>query len=242
MMTGSEGLFARLFGRFIGKDKDSGAKTSERTEKENAGPQPDETGKMFIIAGLGNPGRKYEKTRHNCGFEALDVLADRYRIDVSQDKFKARIGTGVIEGQKVLLMKPQTLMNLSGEAVQAACAYYKVDPESDLIVMYDDISLEPGQIRVRAKGSAGGHNGMKSIIQMLGTDRFLRIRIGTGRQPSDYAQTDWVLGHFSPDQISDMADAFDRAARAAAQLLNEDPEKVMSVFNSVRKQEQQEKE
>ena len=92
MMTGSESLFARLFGRFIGKDKDSGAKTSERTEKENAGPQPDEMGKMFIIAGLGNPGRKYEKTRHNCGFEALDVLADRYRIDVSQDKFKARIG------------------------------------------------------------------------------------------------------------------------------------------------------
>ena len=192
---------------------------------------------MFIIAGLGNPGRKYEKTRHNCGFEALDILAERYRIDVSQLKFKARIGTGVIEGQKVLLMKPQTYMNLSGEAVQAACAWYKADPETDLIVMYDDISLDPGQIRVRAKGSAGGHNGMKSIIQMLGTDRFLRIRIGTGHQPSDYAQVDWVLGHFPPDQASKMADAFDRAARAAAQLLTEEPEKVMSTYN--RKQEEE---
>lgn len=195
---------------------------------------------MFIIAGLGNPGRKYEKTRHNCGFEALDVLAERYRIDVTQDKFHAKIGMGVIEGQKVLLMKPQTYMNLSGEAVQAACAYYKVDPTAELIVLYDDISLDPGQIRVRARGSAGGHNGMKSIIQMLGTEQFLRIRIGTGRQPSDYAQTDWVLGHFPSDQISDMADAFDRAAKAAASLLTEDPEKVMSVYN--RKQEHQEQE
>ena len=134
-------------------------------------------------------------------------------------------------------MKPQTYMNLSGEAVQAACAWYRADPETDQIVMYDDISLDPGQIRVRAKGSAGGHNGMKSIIQMLGTDRFLRIRIGTGHQPSDYAQVDWVLGHFPPDQTSKMADAFDRAARAAAQLLTEEPEKVMSTYN--RKQEEE---
>ena len=223
-------ILAKLFGLWS-------AEETQKAEKENAGTAPEETGKMFIIAGLGNPGRKYEKTRHNCGFEALDILAERYRIDVSQLKFKARIGTGVIEGQKVLLMKPQTYMNLSGEAVQAACAWYKADPETDLIVMYDDISLDPGQIRVRAKGSAGGHNGMKSIIQMLGTDRFLRIRIGTGHQPSDYAQVDWVLGHFPPDQASKMADAFDRAARAAAQLLTEEPEKVMSTYN--RKQEEE---
>ena len=223
-------ILAKLFERFV-------AEKTQKAEKENAGQVPEDTGKMFIIAGLGNPGRKYEKTRHNCGFEALDILAERYRIDVSQLKFKARIGTGVIEGQKVLLMKPQTYMNLSGEAVQAACAWYKADPETDLIVMYDDISLDPGQIRVRAKGSAGGHNGMKSIIQMLGTDRFLRIRIGTGHQPSDYAQVDWVLGHFPPDQASKMADAFDRAARAAAQLLTEEPEKVMSTYN--RKQEEE---
>ena len=131
---------------------------------------------MMIIAGLGNPGRKYQKTRHNCGFEALDLLADRNHISVSQEKFRALCGTGMIDGVKVLLMKPQTFMNLSGEAIQAACAYYQADPATSLIVMYDDISLDPGRIRVRTKGSAGGHNGMKSIIQMLGTDRFLRIR------------------------------------------------------------------
>ena len=208
----------------------------KKKDKEQPAAEQEYTGKMFIIAGLGNPGRKYEKTRHNCGFEALDILADRYRIDVSQHKFRALTGTGEIEGQKVLLMKPQTFMNLSGEAVQAACSYYKVDPADGLIVLYDDISLDPGQIRVRAKGSAGGHNGMKNIIQMLGTDQFLRIRIGTGKQPDDYAQVDWVLGHFSSKEQTEMADAFDRAARAAAELLTEDPEKVMSIYNSHQKQ------
>ena len=118
-------ILAKLFERLV-------AEKTQKAEKENAGRVPEETGKMFIIAGLGNPGRKYEKTRHNCGFEALDILAERYRIDVSQLKFKARIGTGVIEGQKVLLMKPQTYMNLSGEAVQAACAWYKADPDEGL--------------------------------------------------------------------------------------------------------------
>ena len=213
-----------LFHFFQKKNK---AQSTEESEPE---------GKMYIIAGLGNPGRKYEKTRHNCGFEALDVLADRYRIDVSLNKFKAKVGSGVIEGQKVLLMKPQTYMNLSGEAVQAACSFYKADPASELIVLYDDISLDPGQIRVRAKGSAGGHNGMKSIIQMLGTQQFLRIRIGIGKQPADYAQADWVLGHFSANEQADMADAFDRAARAAAALLTEEPEKVMSVYNAFKPQ------
>ena len=216
---------------------------------DNAGAEPsgegsgdssrgtEQTEKMYIIAGLGNPGRKYEKTRHNCGFEALDILADRARIDVSSPKFHALCGTGAIDGQKVLLMKPQTYMNLSGQAVQAACAYYKVDPAAQLIVLYDDISLEPGQLRIRAKGSAGGHNGIKNIIQMLGTDQFLRVKIGTGRQPSDYQQVDWVLGHFPPDQRADMEDAFDRAARAAQALLTEDPEQVMSQYN--RRQEKE---
>lgn len=187
---------------------------------------------MIIIAGLGNPGRKYDKTRHNCGFEALDILADKYRISVTQEKFRALIGTGFIDGVKVLLMKPQTFMNLSGEAVQAACAYYQVDPAEELIVMYDDISLEPGRIRIRAKGSAGGHNGMKSIIQMLGTDQFLRIRIGTGHQPNDYTQVDWVLGHFPSSEKVVMTEAFERAAQAAAALLTEPAQKVMSAYNS----------
>lgn len=186
---------------------------------------------MMIIAGLGNPGRKYQKTRHNCGFEALDLLADRNRISVSQEKFHALCGTGMIGGVKVLLMKPQTFMNLSGEAIQAACAYYQADPATSLIVMYDDISLDPGRIRVRTKGSAGGHNGMKSIIQMLGTDRFLRIRIGTGHPPDDYLQIDWVLGHFPLSQRAVMEQAFDRACRAAEALLTTPPELVMSEYN-----------
>ena len=187
---------------------------------------------MIIIAGLGNPGRKYAKTRHNCGYEALDALADRYKIRVSQEKFRSLCGTGTIDGVSVLLMKPLTFMNLSGEAVQQACAWYGADPATQLIVMYDDISLDPGRIRVRAKGSAGGHNGMKSIIQMLGTEQFLRVRIGTGRQPDDYCQVDWVLGRFPLSQRAVMTEAYDRAARAAAALLTQDPEKVMSQYNS----------
>ena len=187
---------------------------------------------MMIIAGLGNPGRKYEKTRHNCGFEALDILAERSRIRVSQGKFRSLCGSGEIDGVRVLLMKPQTFMNLSGEAVRAACDYYQADPATQLIVMYDDISLDPGRIRVRAKGSEGGHNGMKSIIDLLGTDRFLRIRIGTGHQPQDYAQVDWVLGHFPMSERVTMIEAFDRASRAAQALLTQPPEKVMSEYNA----------
>ncbi|MBP3873811.1 MAG: aminoacyl-tRNA hydrolase [Lachnospiraceae bacterium] len=186
---------------------------------------------MKIIAGLGNPGRKYEKTRHNCGFEALDVLADRYRIQVTQEKFRSLCGTGIIDGVKVLLIKPQTFMNLSGEALHDACAWYQADPARDLIVMYDDINLEPGQLRIRAKGSAGGHNGMKSIIKMLGTEEFLRIWIGTGHPPDDYMQVDWVLGHFPLSERLLMTEAYDRASRAARDLLTESADKVMSEYN-----------
>ena len=191
---------------------------------------------MMIIAGLGNPGRKYEKTRHNCGFEALDILADRFRIRVTQGKFRSLCGTGIIDGVPVLLMKPQTFMNLSGEAVRAACDYYQADPATQLIVMYDDISLDPGRIRVRAKGSAGGHNGMKSIIDLLGTDHFLRVRIGTGHQPEAYAQVDWVLGHFPLSERVVMAEAFEKAAQAAQALLTQPPERVMSEYNAVESQ------
>ncbi len=187
---------------------------------------------MMIIAGLGNPGRKYEKTRHNCGFEALDILADSCGIRVTQEKFRSLCGSGVIDAVPVLLIKPQTFMNLSGEAVRAACDYYQADPASQLIVLYDDISLEPGRIRVRQRGSAGGHNGMKSIIQMLGTDQFLRVRIGTGHQPEAYAQVDWVLGHFPLSERVTMAEAFEKASSAARALLTQPPEKVMSAFNA----------
>lgn len=189
---------------------------------------------MYIIAGLGNPGRKYEHTRHNSGFAALDILADRCRIDVSSGRFHALCGTGRIGGESVLLMKPQTFMNLSGEAVREAVNFYKADPEQELIVLYDDISLPQGHIRVRPGGSAGGHNGMKSIIQQVGTDRFKRVRIGIGQEPDGYDLADWVLGRFPLGEQADMIDAFDRAARAAAALVTEPADKVMNRYNTAR--------
>ena len=186
---------------------------------------------MYIIAGLGNPGSRYEKTRHNCGFEAIDLLAERCGISLKDRKFKSLCGNGVIEGQKVLLMKPLTYMNLSGEAVQAAAAFYKIDPAKELIVLYDDISLEPGQLRVRAKGSAGGHNGIRSIIQMLGTDQFLRVKIGTGAKPADMDLADYVLGRIPLSERADMAEAFERASKAAADLVTQPLDRVMNEYN-----------
>lgn len=187
---------------------------------------------MYIIAGLGNPGRQYAHTRHNAGFEAIDRLADAYRISIETKKFQALCGTGVIEGQKVLLVKPQTYMNLSGESIRAACDFYKIDPEEELVVLYDDISLAPGQLRIRKKGSAGGHNGIKSIIQHLGTQVFKRVKIGVGEKPSGYDLADYVLGHFSKDEWSEMENAFERASQAAAKLLSGDVERVMNEFNT----------
>lgn len=138
---------------------------------------------MYLIAGLGNPGRKYERTKHNVGFDVIDYVTDRHRIPFSGIQFQAECGKGIIAGQKVMLAEPLTYMNLSGEAVAALVNYYKLDPEEELIVIYDDISLDPGQIRVRKKGSAGGHNGIKNIIACLGTDKFKRIRVGIGAKP-----------------------------------------------------------
>ena len=186
---------------------------------------------MYIIAGLGNPGSRYEKTRHNCGFEAIDLLAERCGISLEDRKFKSLCGNGVIDGQKVLLMKPLTYMNLSGEAVQAAAAFYKIDPAKELIVLYDDISLEPGQLRVRAKGSAGGHNGIRSIIRMLGTEQFLRVKIGTGAKPADMDLADYVLGRIPLSERADMAEAFDRASKAAVDLVTEPLDRVMNEYN-----------
>lgn len=187
---------------------------------------------MYIVVGLGNPGSKYAHTRHNAGFEAIDRLADQYRISVENKKFQALCGSGVIEGQKVLLVKPQTYMNLSGESVRAACDFYKIDPEEELIVLYDDISLAPGQLRIRKKGSAGGHNGIKSIIQHLGTQVFKRVKIGVGEKPSGYDLADYVLGHFSKEEWTEMEDAFKRAAQAAAALTGGDAERVMNEYNT----------
>ncbi|MCD7882092.1 MAG: aminoacyl-tRNA hydrolase [Lachnospiraceae bacterium] len=187
---------------------------------------------MYIIAGLGNPGRKYAHTRHNAGYEAIDRLADQYGIRIETEKFRALTGTGVINGQKVLLLKPLTYMNASGESVRAACDFYKINPEEDFLVLYDDISLPPGQLRVRAKGSAGGHNGIKSLIAHLGTQNFARVKIGVGEKLQGYELVDYVLGHFPEEEWTTMTDAFSRAAEAAAMLLTEDVQTVMNLFNA----------
>ena len=169
---------------------------------------------MYLIAGLGNPTKEYDKTRHNVGFEVIDVLADKYRIDVSERKHKALCGRGVIEGQKVILVKPQTFMNLSGESIRAAADYYKISPE-EMIVIYDDISLEPGQLRIRLKGSAGGHNGIKNIIAHLGNQEFPRIKVGVGAKPPRMDLADYVLSRFGAGEQKLMDEAFKEAAEAA---------------------------
>lgn len=187
---------------------------------------------MIIIVGLGNPGREYVGTRHNVGFLVLEKLAARENISVLEKKHKAIIGKGVVAGEKCILARPQTYMNLSGESVRQMLDYYKIDETSQLIVISDDISLEPGQIRVRKKGSAGGHNGIKSIIAHLGTQNFLRVKVGVGEKPSGWDLADYVLGHFSKGEQEQMAEAFDRAAQAAAALLTEDAERVMNEYNT----------
>lgn len=187
---------------------------------------------MYLIAGLGNPGREYENTRHNAGFASIDRLAEKNHISIDMKKFQALCGTGYIGGQKVLLLKPQTYMNLSGESLRAACDFFKIDPEQELIVIYDDISLAPGQLRIWAKGSAGGHNGIKSIISHLGTQVFLRVKVGVGEKPQGWDLADYVLGHFSKEEQQVMQESFDRAADAAAALLSEEVQQVMNEYNT----------
>ena len=191
---------------------------------------------MYIIVGLGNPSKQYEGTRHNAGFMTLDVLADRYNIDISEKKHKALCGKGVIEGNKVVLLKPQTFMNLSGESVRAAADFYKVAPE-EIIVIYDDISLEPGQLRVRKKGSAGGHNGMKNIIAHLGTQDFPRIRVGVGEKPAGLDLADYVLGRFSKGERELLEEAFKEGAQAAVAILCDGIESAMNQFNGKKSRE-----
>lgn len=186
---------------------------------------------MYIIVGLGNPGKQYAHTRHNVGFDTIDILADKYNISVDIKKHKALCGKGMIGGQKVVLAKPQTFMNLSGESVRELVDFYKIDPEEELIVIYDDISLELGQLRVRPKGSAGGHNGIKNIIAHLGTQVFKRVKVGVGEKPKGYDLADYVLGHFSKEDRMLMEDAFGRAAEAAVCMMNDSMEHAMNQYN-----------
>ena len=191
---------------------------------------------MYLIAGLANPTKEYDKTRHNVGFSVIDVLADRYRIDISEKKHKALCGRGVIEGQKVLLLKPQTFMNLSGESIRAAVDYYKIEPE-EMIVIYDDISLDPGQLRIRLKGSAGGHNGIKNIIANLGTQDFPRIKVGVGAKPPRMDLADYVLSRFGAGEQKLMEEAFGEAAEAAVMMMTDGAERAMNHFNAKKKAE-----
>lgn len=186
---------------------------------------------MYIIAGLGNPGREYSGTRHNCGFMVLDRLSSAYGIDISEKKHKGLEGKGIIDGNKVILIKPQTYMNLSGESILSAVEYYKSDPESELIVIYDDISLDPGSIRVRKNGSAGGHNGMKNIIALLGTDNFTRVRVGIGAKPPRMDLADYVLGHFDSEDLAKVKEAVDTAVQAVSVILENGTEEAMNRFN-----------
>ncbi len=197
---------------------------------------------MFIIAGLGNPGKRYENTRHNVGFDAIDELVDRYRIPGSGVSHKAMVGKGIMEGQKVLLAKPLTYMNLSGEAIRGLVDYYKIDPETELLVIYDDISLEPGNIRIRKKGSAGGHNGIKSIIAQLGTQNFQRIRIGVGEKPKNWDLADYVLGTFGKEDRPLVEEALGNAAEAAAMIVQGKIDEAMNRFNRTKEAPKPDKE
>ncbi len=193
--------------------------------------QRDSGGAAWLIVGLGNPGEKYENTRHNVGFQVIDELAERQGKPVQRLKFKALTGLLTIGGEKALVMKPVTYMNLSGEAVRPAADFYKLPPER-ILVISDDVALAAGRLRIRAKGSAGGHNGLKSIIQHLGTDQFPRIRVGVGEKPHpDYDLADWVLGRPQGEDKKAIDGAVKRAADAVECILTQGLERGMGKFN-----------
>lgn len=184
---------------------------------------------MKIICGLGNPGENYANTRHNCGFMVIDELARNLGVSVDKKRFEAKVAETFVDGQKVLLMKPETYMNNSGVALRQAMDYYKVDPE-DVLIIYDDLDTPVGSIRLRQKGSAGGHNGIKSIIQWMMTDKFNRIRVGIGRNPQ-IPIIEYVLTRFRPEERQPLLEAVQKAADAARTSVRTDFNKVMSDFN-----------
>lgn len=190
---------------------------------------------MYLIAGLGNPTREYKKTRHNVGFEAIDILADKAGTTVTEKKHKALYGKGYIGGQKVILAKPQTYMNLSGESIREIADFYKIEPEN-IIILCDDINLSEGQLRIRLKGSAGGHNGLKNIISHLGTQEFPRIRIGVGEKPRGMDLADYVLGRFPKEQQAVMEEAYRDAAEAACMMIEDGADAAMNHYNRKNKE------
>ncbi|MCD7872932.1 MAG: aminoacyl-tRNA hydrolase [Clostridiales bacterium] len=185
----------------------------------------------FIIAGLGNPGAKYEMTRHNAGFLAVDLLAMQNNVNIKKLKFHSLVCDVNINNKKCLLMKPQTFMNNSGEALREAAAFYKI-PAQNIIVISDDISLDTGKIRIRQKGSAGGHNGLKSIIENIKSQDFPRIKIGVGKKPNAYIDlADWVLGRFPKEQEADLKSALENACSAVQLLVDGETDRAMNLFN-----------
>lgn len=193
---------------------------------ETVGGKPE-----FIIVGLGNPGIDYERTRHNAGFMAMSAIEEKLGVSVNTYKFKAKTAVASVGGRQCLLMKPETFMNLSGEAVSQAMNFYKI-PIENVLVIFDDISLEPGNMRIRRKGSAGGHNGIKSIIECCGGEDFPRIKIGVGKKPHpDYDLADWVLGKFSDDDRKKLSEVFDNILPAAELIVQGKISEAMNKFN-----------
>lgn len=186
----------------------------------------------FLIVGLGNPGKKYEMTRHNAGFLAMDLMAIEEGVDIKKLKHHSLVADVKINGKRCLLMKPQTMMNNSGEAVIDAMKYYNISPEN-VIIIYDDISLDVGQTRIRRKGSAGGHNGIKSIISHIKSEDFPRVKIGVGKKPSpEYDLVNWVLGRFPKELEPDLKSALENTTKAVSLIVDGDIDKAMNLYNS----------
>lgn len=200
--------------------------------KQIENKQPEPAGEVeYIIAGLGNPGTEYENTRHNIGFMTVDTLCEKYKVNCKKLKFKSLTCDAMIAGKRCLIMKPSTFMNKSGEAVIEAMSFYKIPPERTIIV-YDDISLEPGKMRIRRKGSDGGHNGIKNIIYLSGFDTFPRIKMGVGAKPHpDYNLADWVLGHFKKEDGEKLEQCFNNAVAALELIVAGKIDEAMNKFN-----------
>ena len=185
---------------------------------------------MKLVVGLGNPGKEYEKTRHNMGFNTINKISQQYNIEVKQNKFQALYGSGMIEKEKVILLKPQTYMNLSGNSVKEVVDFYKIEKEK-ILVIYDDMDIEPGKIKIRKKGSAGGHNGMKSIIQMIGTEEFPRIRVGIGRPIRKDDEINYVIGAIPEEDLKRLDEGIEKAQKAVEEILRNGVDSAMNKYN-----------
>lgn len=185
---------------------------------------------MYLIVGLGNPGKEYENTRHNMGFKVLNKLSEKYNIPITKSKFNGKYGAGTIENEKVILLEPQTYMNLSGESIKPMLDFYKVAP-SNLLVIYDDIDVEPGKIKIRMKGGPGSHNGMKSVVNEVGTEEFPRVRVGIGQPIIKLAMIDYVIGYVPEEELKILNDGIEKAEEAVEEILKHGIDYAMNKFN-----------